>query len=114
MKKLYKVEKIVKQVLTEVPEARDDDFMLIAQVYYKINPEIVGIPFNVVMLGHKELNLPYFESISRARRKVQAEYKELRSSKEVEEARFNKQSDYINYAIDGYNSTFMKMVDFLD
>lgn len=111
MNKLYKVEDVVKEVLTEVPETRDDDFLLVTHVYYKLDPEIVGIPFNVVMLGHKELNLPYFESISRARRKLQAEYEELRPSKEVEDARINKQSDYINYAIDGYNPTFMKFVD---
>lgn len=111
MNKLYKVEDTVKEVLKAVPAARDDDFVLVAEVYYKLDPSIVGTPFNVVMLGHKELGLPYFESISRARRKLQAKYEELRPSKEVEDARINKQSDYIDYAIDGYNPTFMKFVD---
>lgn len=111
MNKLYKTEDIVKEVLTEIPETRDDDFLLVVQVYYKLDPAIVGTPFNVVMLGHKELGLPYFESVSRARRKLQAEYEELRASKVVEDARVNKQSDYIDYAIDGYNPTFMKFVD---
>lgn len=114
MNKLYKVEDTVKEVLKEVPAARDDDFVLVAHVYYKLDPEIVGTPFNIVMLGHKELGLPYFESISRARRKLQAEYEELRATKEVEEARLNKTSDYINYSIDGYNPTFMKFVDSMD
>lgn len=114
MNKLYKVEDTVKEVLKEVPAARDDDFVLVAHVYYKLDPEIVGTPFNLVMLGHKELGLPYFESISRARRKLQAEYEELRATKEVEAARLNKTSDYIDYAIDGYNPTFMKFVDEMD
>lgn len=114
MNKLYKVEDTVKEVLNEVPAARDDDFVLLAHVYYKLNPEIVSTPFNIVMLGHKEYGLPYFESVSRARRKLQAEYEELRPSKEVEVARINKTADYINYSIDGYNPTFMKFVDSMD
>ena len=114
MNKLYKVEETVKEILKEVPAARDDDFILLAHVYYKLDPEIVGTPFNVVMLGHKEYGLPPFESVTRARRKLQAEYEELRANKKVEDARLNKLSDYINYAIDGYNPTFMKMVDFME
>ena len=87
MNKLYKVEDIVYQVLKEVPEARKDDFVLVAEVYNKINPEIKYLKFSEVMLAHKELGLPYFESISRARRRLQNIFEELRPSKEVQEAR---------------------------
>lgn len=114
MNKLYKVEEMVKEVLEEVPAARDDDFVLLAHCYYKLNPEVVGTPFNVVMLGHKEFGLPPFESITRARRKLQANNEELRATKEVETARLNKTADYINYSIDGYNPTFMKFVDSME
>lgn len=98
MNKLYKVEDIVYQVLKEVPEARKDDFVLVAEVYNKIQPLLHGVSFNRVMLGHKELGLPYFESISRARRRLQSMFEELRPSKEVQEARDEEQLVYREYA----------------
>lgn len=55
MSKLYKIEKLVKEVLEESKAAREDDFILVANVYYKIDPEIINIPFGKVMLGHKDL-----------------------------------------------------------
>lgn len=98
MNKLYKVEDIVYQVLKEVPEARKDDFVLVAEVYNKIQPLLNGVSFNRVMLAHKELGLPYFESISRARRRLQNIFEELRPSKEVQEARLEEQLVYREYA----------------
>lgn len=111
MSKIKKVELIVKDVLEETPDTRKDDFLLVAEVYYKLRPDIIKQPFNIVMLGHKDYGLPYFESITRARRKLQAENEHLRPPKEVQEARLNETSEYINYAIDGYTSNFMKFVD---
>lgn len=99
MNKLYKVEDIVYQVLKENEMARKDDFVLVAEVYNKIQPLIFNVSFNQVMLAHKELGLPYFESISRARRKLQAMYEDLKPSKEVEDARINETATYIDYAI---------------
>lgn len=98
MNKLYKVEDIVYQVLKEVPEARKDDFVLVAEVYNRIQPLINNVSFNRVMLSHKELGLPYFESISRARRRLQSIFEELRPSQEVQEARDEEQLVYREYA----------------
>lgn len=111
MSRLYKIEDVVKKVLTEIPETRDDDFKLIAEVYFKMNFNIMNTSFALMMLGHKEFGLPPFESITRARRKLQATYEELKASEEVQDARLNETSEYINYAIDGYSSNFMKFVD---
>lgn len=108
MNKLYKIEDTVKNVLTEIPSTRDDDFKLIAEVYYELGFDINTTSFGLMMLGHKEFGLPPFESITRARRKLQATYEELRSSKEVAEARLNKTSDYIDYAIDDSRSSSFK------
>lgn len=97
MNKLYKVEDIVYQVLKEVPEARKDDFVLVAEVYNKIQPLINNVSFNRVMLGHKDLGLPYFESISRARRRLQSIFEELRPDQEVQDARLEEQLIYREY-----------------
>ena len=110
--KLDKVENIVKKVLEEYPDSRNDDFVLIYRVYKEINESaMIRELFCEVMLNHKEYGLPAFESVSRARRKLQAEHEELRANKKVEEARINKTSEYIDYAIDGYNSRFMEFVE---
>lgn len=111
MSKLKKLEPVVRAVLEESEAARSDDFILVAEVYYKLVPECIKFPFSVVMLGHKTLGLPYFESIRRTRQKLQATYEELRPSEKVQEARINKTAEYIDYAIDGYSSSFMKFVD---
>lgn len=111
MSKLQRIEPVVRQVLEENEATRSDDFLLVAEVYYKLVPESLNLPFGVVMAGHKTLNVPYFETIRRTRQKLQASYENLRPNKEVQEARVNETAEYINYAIDGYNNTFSKFVD---
>ncbi len=111
MSKLVKLEPVVRRVLEEVKETRADDFLLVAEVYYRLVPESINMPFSVVMLGHKTLGLPYFESIRRTRQKLQATYEELRPDKKVQDERINKTAEYIDYAIDGYKNTFSKFVD---
>lgn len=112
MTNLYKVEGLVKNILEIYEDARNDDFVLIYRVYKEINESaMIRELFCEVMLNHNKYGLPAFESVSRARRKLQAEHEELRAKKRVRDERINKTSDYINYAIGGYNPTFMKFVD---
>lgn len=98
MSKVRIVEPIVKSILEIDTEARNDDFKLIAEVYYYLNKETGKLPFNVVMLGHKELRLPSLESITRARRKLQAEHEYLRADKKAEEIRTNEEQEYRRYS----------------
>ena len=59
----------------------------------------------------KEYNVPVFESVSRARRKLQQEYEYLRPEQKVQDARINKEADYIRYAInDSRSSNFKKFI----
>ena len=111
MKRLYKVEEIVKGILEEDEETRGDDFLLINEVYKKINPEVEDMSFAEVMTKHKSLRLPYFETVRRTRQKLQADNEELRPPQEVQDARLNETTEYIEYAIDGYGQGFMKFVE---
>jgi len=111
MNKLYKVEELVEEVLTENKKARSDNFMLVYEVYCRIDRNLTRKPFNHVMLLHKEYGLPSFESIVRCARKLRKQNEKLRPNNEMEEIRLNATADYINYSIDGYNPTFMKFVD---
>ncbi len=77
----HKVEDLVYEILLENKNAREDDYILIAEYYHRLNPEIGNLKFNYVFLAHKELNIPSFKSIERARRKVQARHPELVDTK---------------------------------
>lgn len=111
--KLDKLENIVKGILEKELEARSDDMYL----YYLFCTKYGFISdsnfFKIFKDSQYRNNsgLSVFESVSRARRKIQADNEELRPPKKVQEARINKEADYINYAINGYNPTFKGFID---
>lgn len=98
MNKLKRVENAVKQVLEEVEAARSDDFLLVAEVYYRLVPECTNMPFSTVMLGHKELKLPVQASITRTRRRLQEKYEDLKPSEDKQIARIEESARYIEYS----------------
>lgn len=114
--KLDKVENIVKSILEKEPDTREDDLLL----YYLFCTKYGFLNDSTFarMFKDKEyrigLGLASFKSVERSRRKLQAEYEELRPREKVEEARINKTSEYIDYAIGGYQSSFMDFVDSRD
>lgn len=108
---MIKTESLVKKALTEYEETRGDNFLLVYKVYELIDEKFIYLPFLKVMLLHKEFKLPSFETIVRCRRKLQAEYEELRPSKKIQEERLNKTADYIDYAINGYIPSLKKLIN---
>lgn len=92
---MKKVESIVKELLEYYPATREDDFYLVGSVYYMIKPEIKTKTFLDIMKNHSFYGLPSFESITRARRKVQAENEELLSSKA--KIRKREELEYLDY-----------------
>lgn len=99
MSKIKIIEPLVQSILEKNEEARKDDFLLVAEVYYSLVPEVADCSFTSVMLSHKEFKLPSFEGITRARRKLQREYEDLRPSEEVLKHRKQKEEEYKEYAI---------------
>lgn len=87
------VEATVKDILTESPKARADDHYL----YYLVVKHYTKDEFLFAFIHHKQLQLPTFESVSRARRKVQEKFPELRADKETERARLQQEIDFFNY-----------------
>ena len=95
---LYKLEDVVKEVLTKYEETRKDDFKLIYCVYREINFKyITREPFWDVMLNHDLYKLPSFESITRSRRKIQKDIPELAEEK-TKKKRLEVTADYIDYS----------------
>lgn len=96
--KIDNVENLVKQALIKNKSARDDDHLLYIEVVYIIDPALVNVNFMMNFKSAKQLGLPPFESVSRARRKLQEKYPELRATSKVEKARQEKQIEFEEYA----------------
>ena len=96
--KLFELDKIVKEVLTKNEKSRVDDFVLINLVVNRINPKYNNVTIEDFLLNAKRWRLPSFESITRCRRKLQAEFPKL-ANKEMQEKRYDETSEYMAYAI---------------
>lgn len=94
------LETIVTGCLVQSREARDDDFVLVNMVYDRINATTGSKSFDYVMRNHVFLGLPSFESITRARRKVQAARRDLQGSKQMKAIRKQEEKAFYNYATD--------------
>ncbi len=93
--KLLQVEKIVEEILRKEELTRVDDCFLILRVIQKMYPEFTGRSFAYVMMNGKKHGIS-FESITRARRKVQKKHPEL-VDKKTEETREAEQLEYMEF-----------------
>ena len=84
---------LVKRILTNHAEARDDDFKVIGYVVKEMNPKAMKLGFGQVLWNHAALDLPSFETIRRTRQKIQHDCPELRG--ELYLKRMEKQTEYI-------------------
>ena len=96
MQKLMKVEEVVEQILRKDEYARSNDVYLILRYISKVYPYEIGKKFEEAMTNVSKKGLS-FESITRARRKIQNKYPELKNDK-VANFRDKKQKEYIAYS----------------
>ncbi len=95
MAKLDKIKNIVLRVLEKNTEARKDDFVLFSLVC-----DEMGVPSNfdlrTMLNNHRLFGLPSWESVSRARRKIQAEQPELKDAEmaEIREAEIEEYKEF--------------------
>lgn len=67
----------VRALLTEIPECRDNDNLLIAEIWQRdLKRDMVPISELLDMLARKQIHSP--ESIRRSRQKLQEDFKNLR------------------------------------
>lgn len=75
MSRINNVQPLVYRALTDRPETRTDDFILILEVLKNfVSPEM---RLETVLEHHAELGVPSLASILRIRRKLQTKYPEL-------------------------------------
>ena len=90
------LEKVVEAVLRDNELAREDDCYLILEVVRRLFPFEVGKTFANVMFNAKSKGIS-FESITRARRKIQKKYPELKNE-EIAGIRDEEQKEYIEFS----------------
>ena len=97
--KLRNLEAVIKPILEERPQTREDDFLLYAEVIKEYDPELLEASVKLFLYKHKLLNVPNIKSIERARRKLQEKYPHLASEK-AKRKRAEEQAKYIAYSYD--------------
>ena len=90
----------VRQVLATVPAARNSDNILYLEVVRLIDQHVLRLPLAVVLNNLKDYNLPSMETVGRCRRKLQAQFPELRADKTVEEFRSELEAEFREWAGD--------------
>ena len=87
MSELRNTTKMVKYVLEKEPRTINSDNYLYIKVVGIINQQALRMPLAVVLHNLNTFNLPSIETVGRCRRKLQAEFPELRADKTVEDFR---------------------------
>lgn len=82
MNDIYKVKDIVETLLETKPMTRDDDDLLYLEIIR--NAGVSGVSVDHFLQNRRAMEIPPFESVRRARQKVQAEHPELKGTR-VEE-----------------------------
>lgn len=90
--------KLVKDILQKNPLARNSDTYLYIEVMMRLNPHATKMPFGMVWKNLQDLGLPCYDTVTRARRKVQAEHPELQGSERVRHFRAEREEEYKEYA----------------
>ena len=100
--RIKNIANIVGTVLEFYPETRDDDYLLWLEVLRQTQfPEVcdvLSMPVNRFLTIARYTHYPQFETVSRARRKLQAQRPELRATPETQAARAEMERKYREYA----------------
>lgn len=99
-KNLYSIKEVVSNILIENDAARDNDCLLYKEVCRKMNPSFLRLNFETAMDNAMFMNMPTFESVRRARQKLQHEAPLIYGThhERCKFARLKKQEEYLEFA----------------
>ena len=98
MGKILKVEERVRKILVHNPQTRNDDNLLIYE-YLSTYHDINNVSIKELLLNSKQLGIPSFETITRARRKVQECSPYLKATEKIDKIRMNREKEFVDYAL---------------
>jgi len=97
-KELQTITAIVKDILEHDPDARNSDEYLYLKVCAKFSGKCMNLPFWKVFLNRKAYGLPSYETVGRARRKLQETHPEFAGNSTVEAHRMLNEEVFKDYA----------------
>ena len=103
MKKIESIAKQVKQILIDYPETRNNDYLLwikFIELCTDKSPLLVE-SFRYIVENLRELGIPNFETIGRARRKVQEKNPDLNATESTQKHREEREVAFREFAHNG-------------
>lgn len=97
-KELQTITAIVKDILVNDPQSRNSDEYLYYKVCKSVGCRFLHLPFSQVIVNRKAYGLPSYESVGRARRKLQETHPELAGNSTVEAHRMLNEEVFKDYA----------------
>ena len=98
MRDLYRIQDLVQDILEKDADARNSDTYLYHEVCKRVNKEVLSVPFGAVLNDFNSYKVPNIESVGRARRKLQAQFPDLKATKLVADGRLERQIMFEEYS----------------
>lgn len=92
MENLNKLADVIENILRENEQARNSDDLLYVKVLEREDPHILTHSVSGFLQNFNDYGVPRFESVTRVRRKVQAQNPELASAKKVKSWREDRET----------------------
>lgn len=99
MDDIGKIESVVLDILQSDAQARNSDDYLYLKVCQRYDANIISVPLGIVLSEFKSYNVPKFASVTRARRKIQAQNPELKAADAVKTGRLEQETLFKEYAV---------------
>ena len=105
MSDLRNLTELVKIILEQQPETRSSDNLLYMEVLHRYTAatgkETLKLPVWMFLTHQTEWKIPSIETVGRCRRKAQQENPHLKATSKVQDFRFDKETDFIEFAVKG-------------
>ena len=89
---------MVKDILEEIPETRCDDDLVYVNVCLRIDPVCLSLSFPEFLATRHRFGFPGFETVRRARQKVQEKHPELQADFKTMLIRINREAEIREFA----------------
>ena len=99
MNNLRTLTELVKTILEQQPETRSSDNLLYIEVLRRCtNQRVLNMPVWMFYENLTEWHLPSIETVGRCRRKAQQENPHLKATAEVQDFRYDKEAEFVQFA----------------
>ena len=102
MSNLRTLTELVRIVLEQQPETRSSDNLLYIEVLRRCTKQqVLDMPVWMFYQNQREWQLPSIETVGRCRRKAQQENPHLKATAEVQDFRYDKETEFMRFAVKG-------------